>query len=467
MDEEREVLTRIETDLLGEVKVPAGALYGAQTARAVRNFPVGNQRTIGSFPHLIRALLLIKKSAALTNEAIGALPERVAQAIVEAADKLLQALPPDEFPVHCLHGGGGTSANMNVNEVLANLSEEILGGRRGEYRLVHPNDHVNLHQSTNDVYPTACHMAVISQWQALGASLTRLGRALARAGEAYHDQVRLARTCLQDAVDISFGSYLGGMACQVDRLTARLDDAVDRLHAVNLGGTICGRPEDAPTAYLERIIGSLASVTGDGRYRRVDDLFDGAQNPDELVAVSAGLEILARSLIKIASDFRLLSSGPEAGLGEIALPAVQPGSSIMPGKVNPVVPEFVIQIAFRVIGNHAMCAAGLDHGELDLNVWESSMLVPILEAMELLESGIEAFMSRCVLGMRPNPEANARHARTLIPRLTRLSRLHGYQRVTAICKQAQGDLSTLRKLLDRNFPDSNRQDDPTGASRSS
>ncbi|MCX6072593.1 MAG: lyase family protein, partial [Chloroflexi bacterium] len=215
------------------------------------------------------------------------------------------------------------------------------------------------------------------------------------------------------------------------------------------------------------IIGSLTSVTGDGRYRRVDDLFDGAQNPDELVAVSAGLEILARSLIKIASDFRLLSSGPEAGLGEIALPAVQPGSSIMPGKVNPVVPEFVIQIAFRVIGNHAMCAAGLDHGELDLNVWESSMLVPILEAMELLESGIEAFMSRCVLGMRPNPEANARHARTLIPRLTRLSRLHGYQRVTAICKQAHGDLSTLRKLLDRNFPDSNRQDEPTGASRSS
>lgn len=462
-----EVLTRIETDLLGEVKVPAGALYGAQTARAVRNFPVGNQRTIGSFPHLMRALLWIKKSAALTNEAIGALPARVTRAILEAVDALVQALPPAEFPVHCLHGGGGTSANMNVNEVLANLSEEILGGRRGEYRLVHPNDHVNLNQSTNDVYPTACHMAIILQWQALDAALVGLSRGLARVGEDYHDQVRLARTCLQDAVDISFGNYFGGMACQVNRLIARLGEAVDRLHAVNLGGTICGRSEDAPKAYLERIIGSLASVSGDPRYHGVEDLFDGAQNPDEVVAVSAGLEILARSLIKIATDFRLLSSGPEAGLGEIALPAVQPGSSVMPGKVNPVVPEFVIQVAFRVIGNHAMCAAGLDHGELDLNVWESSMLVPILESMELLACGVEALTSRCVLGMRPNPEANARHACTLIPRLTRLSRLHGYQRVTAICKQAQGDLSVLRELLDRHFPGSSGHGEPSGASRSS
>ncbi len=453
MGDEREMLTRIETDLLGEVQVPAEALYGAQTARAMRNFPAGSHRTIGTFPQLIRALLLIKKAAALTNEAIGALPARVARAIVEAVDALLQGLSPSEFPVHCLHGGGGTSANMNVNEVLANVSEEILGGRRGEYRLVHPNDHINLNQSTNDVYPTACHMAIIFQWQALGGPLARLSRALAGVGEAHHDQIRLARTCLQDAVDISFGNYFGGMACQVDRLTARLGEAVDRLHTVNLGGTICGRPEDAPTAYLERIMGSLASVTGERRYRRAEDLFDGVQNPDDLVAVSAALEILARSLIKIASDFRLLSSGPEAGLGEIALPAVQPGSSVMPGKVNPVIPEFVIQVAFRVIGNHATCAAGLDHGELDLNVWESSMLVPILESMELLECGIEAFTSRCVLGMCPNPEVNARHARTIIPRLTRLSRLHGYKRVTAICQQARGDLSILRGLLDRCFPE--------------
>lgn len=448
---------RIETDLLGEVKVPAGALYGAQTMRAVDNFPLGSQRTIGSFPPLIRALLLVKKAATLTNQAIGALPENRAQAIVQAADRLLQQLPPGQFPIHCLHGGGGTSANMNANEVLANLGEEILGGRRGEYRLLHPNDHVNLNQSTNDVYPTACHMAVIFQWPTLREALQRLAQALSQVGETYHAQVRLARTCLQDAVDIHFGDYLGGMASQTTRLAVRLDEVVDRLHAVNLGGTICGRLEDVPEAYLERIIAHLTSVTGDARYRPADNLFDAAQNPDEMVAVSAGLDILARSLIKIASDFRLLSSGPEAGLGEISLPAVQPGSSIMPRKINPVIPEFLIQIAFRVIGNHVMCAVGLDHGELDLNVWESSMLVSVLESMELLECGVEAFTEKCVLGMRPNPEVNSLHAHTLIPRLTRLSRRHGYQRVTQVCKQAQGDLSVLKGLLDRVFGDSEEE----------
>jgi aspartate ammonia-lyase len=444
--------TRREADLLGEVVVPAGALYGAHTARAVQNFPAATSRTIGSFPHLVLALLVIKKAAALTNEAIGALPGPLARTIVEAADRLLQDLPSGEFPVHCLHGGGGTSANMNVNEVLANLGEEILGGRRGEYRLVHPNDHVNLNQSTNDVYPTACHMAVIFQWPNLRDALASLARALSLVGESYRDQVRLARTCLQDAVEIRFRDYLGGMASQMDRLRARLEEAIDRLHAVNLGGTICGRMEDAPEAYRHAIVEQLAVLAGDLRYCRADDLFDGAQNPDNMLAVSARLDILARGLIKIAKDLRLLSSGPEAGLGEIFLPAVQAGSSIMPGKVNPVIPEFVIQVGFRVIGNHAMCSAGLDHGELDLNVWESSMLVPILESMELLECGVDVLTNRCVLGMRPNPEANANHVRTVIPRLTRASRTYGYKRVSEICWKAQGDLSVLKGMLDREFP---------------
>ncbi len=448
--------TRIELDLLGEVRVPATALYGAQTARAVQNFPATNHRTIGGFPHLIRALLQIKESAARTNQAIEALPSSVAKAIILAAEQLRVSLPADQFPVHCLHGGGGTSANMNANENLANLGEEILGGRRGEYRLVHPNDHVNLHQSTNDVYPTACHMAVISQWGLLSGCLGRLTQAFMHLADVHRAQVRLARTCFQDAVDVRYADYFGGMACQMERLACRLDEAIGRLYEVNLGGTICGRLEDVPQAYLQRIIPALASVTKDPRYHRTDNLFDGAQNPDAMVAVSAGLDLLARSLIKIASDFRILSSGPEAGLGEISLPAAQPGSSIMPGKVNPVIPEFLIQIGFRVIGNHAMCAAGLDHGELDLNVWESSMLFPTLESMELLESGVETFTSRCVLGIYPNPETNSRHARTLIPRLTRLSRKYGYQRVTAVCKQATGDPAAMRALLDQYFPESNQ-----------
>ena len=445
------MITRTESDLLGPVEVPAEALYGAQTQRARHNFPVGHQRTLGTFPHLIRALVLIKKAAARTNLEIGRLDEPRAQAISRAADRLLVNLPASEFPVHYLHGGGGTSANMNVNEVLANLAEELLGGRRGEYRRLHPNDHVNLNQSTNDVYPTACHMAVISEWVNLRAALRALAGALAQAQQDNADQIWLARTCFQDAVDIRLGDYLGGIASQVSRLMERLEEAVDRLHAVNLGGTICGRAEDAPAAYRERVVPNLAAVAGDARYHAAPDLFDAAQNPDDLLAVSAALDILARSLVKIAGDFRVLSSGPEAGLGELILPAVQPGSSVMPGKVNPVMPEFVMQIAFRVMGNHAMCSAGLDHGELDLNVWESSMTFAILESMELLESGLAAFTEKCVSGLQPNPFVNAHHARTLIPRLARLARQYGYQRVTEVCKQASSDPRGLPALLDEAF----------------
>jgi aspartate ammonia-lyase len=445
--------TRIESDLLGSVAVPADALYGAQTQRALENFPVGAQRTTGSFPHLIRACVLIKQAAALTNHEIGTLDAARAQAIQQSAEALLARLPEylPAFPVHYLHGGGGTSINMNVNEVLANLSEERLGGRRGEYRRVHPNDHVNLNQSTNDVYPTAGHMAVIFQWPGLRSALGALAEALGQVAQAYPGQVWLARTCYQDAVDIHFSDYLGGIASQVRRLTGRLETAVDQLHAVNLGGTICGRAEDAPAAYRERIVPNLAALAGDAGFHPAPDLFDAAQNPDALLAVSAALDILARSLIKIAGDFRVLSSGPEAGLGELLLPAVQPGSSIMPGKVNPSMPEFIMQIGFRVIGNHAMCAAGLDHGELDLNVWESSMTFAVLESLELLESGLRAFVEKCVAGLRPNPAVNGPHARTLIPRLARLARLHGYSRITALCKLAPNDPAALKALLDETF----------------
>lgn len=444
---------RMESDLLGEIEVPEDALYGAQTARAVANFPLGRQRSIGSFHPIVRALLLIKKATAITNRETGALAPDLSEAIVQAANRLLENPAPEQFPIHILHGGGGTSANMNVNEVLANLGEEILGGRRGRRERLDPNDHVNLHQSTNDVYPTACHMAILLQWPALWAILGRLQGTLLESADKFRAQVRLARTCLQDAVDISFGAYLGGMAAQVGRLAARLEKAVERLHAVPLGGTICGRREDVPDAYLSRVVSVLAEVTGDPLFRQAADLYDAAQNPDEMAAVSAELDVLARSLIKIAKDFRLLSSGPEGGLGEIRLPAVQPGSSIMPWKINPVIPEFLVQVGFRVMGNHAMCAAGVDHGELDLNIWESSMVFPILESMELLETGVRQFIDKCLCGMEPDAEVNGRNARTIIPQLTRLQREHGYQRVTRVCKQAHGDIRLLKTLLTQNFKD--------------
>jgi aspartate ammonia-lyase len=442
-----DVGVRIETDLLGQVAVPADALYGAQTQRALANFPLGRQRTVGSYPGIVTALLLVKKAAALTNREIGQLEPQAADAIISAADRLLAEPQPDIFPLHHLHGGGGTSANMCANEVLANLGEELFGGRRGEYRWLHPNDHVNLNQSTNDVYPTACRMAVIVEWPELRAGLIALAVALEEKGGAYRDVPRLSRTCLQDAVATTWGDFFGAQSAFIRRSCDRLETAVDALHWVNLGGTIVGRLQDAPEAYRQRIVPVLCEVTGDDGYHQAPDLIDAAQNADDLAAVSAQLDLLARGLIKIAKDFRILGSGPEGGLGELRMPAVQPGSSCMPGKVNPVMAEFLIQVAFNVMGNHLTCSSCLDHAELDLNVWESAMVFSILESFELLTDGAAAFAERCVRGLVVDVERNVAHANALIPFLTEQSKILGYARVTVLCRQADGDPVKIRSLM--------------------
>jgi aspartate ammonia-lyase len=439
--------TRLESDLLGPVEVPAEAWYGARTQRARQSFPLGQQRPLGSYPTLLAALVQIKLAAAQVNGRLGRLPAEKAEAIAAAAAELLAQPRPELFPVHALHGGGGVSANMNVNEVLANLAEERLGGRRGEYRLIHPNDHVNLNQSTNDVYPTAGRLAVIAQWDRLEPALARLAAAFAAKAVEFQEARRLARTCLQDAVEVTFFDFFQGYVGGLERSRERLAGAVDRLHTVNLGGTIVGRPGDVPAAYFEQIIPALRAVTGDERWQRAGNLFDAFQNPDDLAAVSAALDLLARALIKLAQDLRLLSSGPEAGLSEVVLPAVQPGSSIMPGKINPAIPEFVIQLAFKVTGLHTMCAAGVNHGELDLNIWESSMICAVLESLELLECAATVFAEQCVLGLAINRARNERNADTLIPLLTRLSLKHGYSTVTAVCREAGADTRLLRELL--------------------
>lgn len=442
---------RLESDLIGSLNVPADALYGPQTQRAIQNFPVNRQRNLGSFPTLMNALLIIKKTAAITNKDIGELQEEKALAIIHAAEKLLKNPAPEQFPLHYLHGGGGTSANMNTNEVLANLGEELLGGQRGKFQLIHPNDHVNLHQSTNDVYPTACHIAILSAFPPLKIALTDLIKTLRVKQTEHSNSIHLARTCYQDAVDITFGDFFGGYVSFVARRLSHLEIAVNSLHTVNLGGTIVGRASDVPDSYMEKIIPTLRRVTGDEEYRHPESLFDSAQNADEIVNVSSQLDLLARGLIKIAQDIRVLSSGPESGLGEISIPSVQPGSSIMPGKINPVIPEFLIQTCFKVMGNHAACAAGLNHGELDLNIWESSMVFNILDSMELLESSITVFNKKCLAGVLPVVEVNEKHADSIIPYLTRLAYQYGYQPVNDICKQANGDIKLLKILLKKEF----------------
>jgi aspartate ammonia-lyase len=447
---------RIERDLLGDLQVPSEAPYGIQTWRAVKNFPTRGQRTIGDFPWLVEGLLRVKQAAALVNGNSGLLNLEVAQAIQRVAGRVLVRPRHEHFPVHHLHGGGGTSANMNANEVLANLAEEALGGRRGEYRRVHPNDHVNLNQSTNDVYPTACHIAVILAWPSCERALKRLATGLQRKAQKLRKQKRLARTCLQDAVAISYGDCLGGYASFVRRGLQRVAQSVDALHAVNLGGSIVGRESDVPATYFRKIIPALRRVTRDRRYVRAGNLFDSAQNLDDLARVSGDLDLLARGLTKIAQDFRLLGSGPEGGLGELRLPAVQPGSSIMPGKVNPVIPEHVIQLCFRVMGLNASCQVTLDHGELDLNVWESVAVFAVLESMELLAAAADGFEARCVRRLDVDAERSARHAETIIPWLTDLAARHGYSRVTDVCKRAKGNMAELRVLLAATFPATRR-----------
>jgi aspartate ammonia-lyase len=440
---------RIETDLLGQVRVPVNAIYGAQTQRAVENFPVFGQKTIGDYPWLIVALMRIKQAAAECNRRIGALDDERAEAIRKAAETVMAEKMFDAFPVHFLHGGGGTSANMNANEVLANLAEELLGGRRGEYRRIHPNDHVNLNQSTNDVYPTACHMAVVAEWPSLESSLKMLESVLEQKIREFGDCRRLARTCLQDAVETTFADFFGGYVGAVVRCRERIASSVDSVRSVNLGGTIVGRRQDAPSAYRRGIVGLVNRIAPEYRLRPCRCHFDSAQNPDDLANVSAQLDLLARTLIKIGSDLRFLGSGPEAGVHELILPSVQPGSSIMPGKINPVIPEFLAQIGFRVCGNHRTCTMALDHGELDLNVWESAMVFPILDSMELLETALRSLTEKCLDGIVPDMETNARHCQSIIPQLVRLAGIHGYSTISKLCKDAGGEPGNIRVAMCR------------------
>jgi aspartate ammonia-lyase len=439
--------------MLGAVHVPAAALYGAQTRRAVVNFPLRGQRALSGFPCMVQALVLVKQAAALANRRAGCLDADVADAIVAAGGEVLERGLYDQFPIHCLHGGGGTSANMNANEVLANLAEERLGGRRGEYRIVHPNEHVNRNQSTNDVYPTACRVAALLCWPDADADLRALTESIRVKADQLGSEKRIARTCLQDAVPISFGDLLGGYAALLERGRTHVAAAISELHAVNLGASIIGRPQDVPPAYADAVVPALREMTGDPRYVRSADLFDAAQNPDDLVRVSAELNVLARGLVKVCRDLRLMSSGPEAGLGEVRLPAMQPGSSAMPGKVNPVMPEHAIQLCLKATGLHAACQAALDHGELDLNVWESLIAFSVLESMELVGAGALAVADRCIGGLEVVTARNDANVRTIVPLLTDLAQRHGYAAVTAVVKEAGNDPATLRRLLAKAFPD--------------
>ena len=417
---------RRETDSLGEYPVPADALYGIHTARALKNFPRAGGKCLADYPALVEALIAVKLACARCNLALGELPEQPGSALVEAAAAALAAPPYEAFPLAMLHGGGGTSANMNSNEVLANLAEELLGGARGQYQRVHPNDHANRNQSTNDVYPTACHLALLSVIGSFRQSASSLESALTGAIERLGSEPRLARTCLRDAVPVTLGDLFSGYRAGLARCRSRVEAATAELRAINLGGTLCGRAQDVPKPYFDRVIDELREVTGRAELCRSDNLFDAAQNLDDMVSVTASLDLYGRTLIKIAMDLRLLSSGPEGGFGEIELPAVQAGSSAMPGKINPVIPEYAVQQAMQACGYHSACVQALSHGELDLNIWESLVVSNAIGMVNALIGASTALAEAVFPGLEVRRQNIARHLRGSLEAVTQQARIEGY-----------------------------------------
>lgn len=433
----------METDSLGSLPVPADAYYGIHTVRALDNFPLTGEPI---HPELVSALVVVKKAAALTNRDIGALAPDIAQAIVAACDEILAGALRDQFVVDRLQGGAGTSANMNANEVIANRAIELLGGQRGEYSRVHPLDHVNLSQSTNDVFPTAVRIAAIRMLKRVAERFADLQSALQAKEADFADVLKCGRTQLQDALPVTLGQEFGAWAQAVARDRWRLYKAEERLRVVGLGGTAVGTGVNAPKAYIFGVIETLRDLTGIG-LARADYLMDPTQNCDVFVEVSGLLKTSAVTLTKIANDLRLLASGPRAGLAEITLPAVAAGSSIMPGKVNPVIAEAVNQVAFQVIAADTAITLAASAGQLELNAFLPSIAANLFEQLDLLEAAVPLFAERCIAGISANREHCAALAEGSISAAAVLTGVIGYDEAAALAHECATSGRTLREVL--------------------
>ncbi len=386
--------------MLGERAVPADALYGIHTVRAVENFGFSGH-ILGNYPDYIRALAMVKKAAARANRDAHAIDARRQDAIERACDSLIRGEHLAQFPVDLLAGGGSIAVNMNVNEVIANLASEYLGGARGTYQPVHPKLHVNASQSTADVCHTAIRMTALSRWSGLRRAFSRCIAAFRAKAAELRPVMTISRTCLQDAGRVSLGELFGGHAEVIARRSGELARSMRALERINLGGTAIGSGSGAPPIYRRVIVKRLNEITGDKLALR-RNLYDAAQNIDDLAAVSGQLAMLAEVLIKIAQDLRILASGPEGGFGEIILPAVQEGSSIFPGKINPAIPETMLQCCFQVLGCERATRLALERGELNLNVFEGAAAANVLDAIAMMQRSVALFVERCVSGIAAN-----------------------------------------------------------------
>jgi aspartate ammonia-lyase len=435
--------TRIERDPLGELPVPAGALWGIQTERARHNFPISNLRPL---PPFVDAVVWIKKAAALTHKETRRLDAKLADAIARAADEVLAGGHRDQFVVDPYQAGAGTSHNMNCNEVLANRANELLGGQRGEYKPVHPNDHVNMAQSTNDVIPTAIRLAALAQLPVLLEALDRLARALLAKGKAFDGIVKSGRTHLQDATPVRLGQEFTAYGHTIERNRERLARAADDLRDLGIGGTAVGTGLNAEPEYAALMVRHLRAITGQ-ELREGKDRVQLMQSMGDATAFSGALRTYAVDLGKIASDIRLLASGPRTGFAEIALPAVQPGSSIMPGKVNPSIAEMVNMVCFQAIGNDMAVAAAAEAGQLELNVMMPMIAHAVLFSMLILANASRVFAERCVEGIEADAAQCAHWLERSPALVTALAPKIGYAEAAKLAKEAVAKNMTVRQLV--------------------
>ena len=434
---------RVEKDLLGEKPVPAAAYYGIQTARALENFRITG---LTIHPALVKGLAQVKKAAAMANHELGYLNADVTGAIIRAADEVIEGQWRDQFLVDPIQGGAGTSANMNANEVIANRAIELLGGTKGDYSLVSPNDHVNFAQSTNDVFPTAIRLAVLARLSDLLEAVHRLEDALRAKAEEFDDVVKMGRTHLQDAVPIRLGQEFGAYASAVQRGRMRLKQASTALQEINMGATAVGTGLNADAAYAPLVVRLLSQVTG-RVLRCPDDLVDATQSCDVFVAVSGQVKALAVALSKIANDLRLMASGPRTGLKEINLPEMQPGSSIMPGKVNPVMAEVLNQTCFYVMGADLTITMAAEAGQLELNVMEPVLAHSLLGALDALTGAVSLFTERLVRGVTANRERCEQMVASSVGLVTALNPVIGYKAASAVAREATQTGRPVREIV--------------------
>lgn len=434
---------RLESDSIGEMEVPGEAYYGVQALRANENFPItGNSLNLDFIKNMAR----IKRAAAITNMRAGRLKPEIANAIESACNEVVCGMFASEFIVDGIQGGAGTSANMNMNEVIANRAIEMLCGKKGDYSIVHPNDHVNMAQSTNDVIPTAGKLTVLDLLKELEKSLKKLDSALYKKADEFDGVIKIGRTQLEDAVPMRLGQSFHAYATMIERDIDRIAKAKKEMYTVNMGATAIGTGINTSEYYFDHIVPTLAKVSG---YPLVqaDDLFDATENLDGFVRVSSCLKACAVNLSKMCNDLRILASGPKAGFGEITLPAMQNGSSIMPGKVNPVIPEVVSQVAFHIIGHDVTITMAAEAGQMELNAFEPVVFYNLFDSITTLTHAVDTLTDNCIIGITANEERCQKLLDASVGITTALCPYIGYKKAASLAKESLRTGVPVKKLV--------------------